>query len=65
LDRVREAVPDRPVFVGSGATAESARLLLARCSGLIVGTSLKEDGDVAKPVSAERATAFARAALQG
>ncbi len=45
LDRVQQvkrAVPDRPVLVGSGATADTIRAILAVCDGVIVGTHLKQ-----------------------
>jgi len=54
LKRVREAVPDVPLLVGSGATAESAADLLALADGLIVGTSVKRDGRLDRPVDAAR-----------
>ncbi len=38
LKRVRDAVPDAPLLVGSGATAETAAELLAVADGVIVGT---------------------------
>ncbi len=62
LRRVAEAVPDRRVFVGSGATAESAAELLRLCGGIIVGTSIKQDQRTANPIDAALARAFARAA---
>ncbi len=58
---VRAAVADRPLFVGSGVTAESVAALLASADGAIVGTSLKEAGIVGNPVSPERVRALCRA----
>jgi membrane complex biogenesis BtpA family protein len=65
LRRVREAVPDHLLFVGSGATAETAGALLAWANGIIVGTGIKPGGDPASPIDLELATAFARAAGRG
>ena len=54
LKRVRSAVPDVPLLVGSGVTAETAAELLSIADALIVGTALKRDGDVTAPVDADR-----------
>lgn len=58
LRAVREAVPDRPVLVGSGVTARSVRGLLRTADGVIVGTALKRDGRVQAPVDPRRARDF-------
>jgi membrane complex biogenesis BtpA family protein len=54
VKRVRSAVPDVPILVGSGVTAETAAELLSIADALIVGTSLKRDGDVSNPVDPAR-----------
>jgi len=54
LKRVRSVVPDLPILVGSGVTPESAPELLSLADALIVGTSLKRDGDVNAPVDPAR-----------
>jgi len=54
VKRVRGAVPDVPVLVGSGVTPENAADLLSVADALIVGTSLKHGGDVTKPVDPAR-----------
>jgi hypothetical protein len=54
VKRVRSAVPDVPILVGSGVTAETASELLSIADALIVGTSLKLDGDVTKAVDPAR-----------
>jgi membrane complex biogenesis BtpA family protein len=46
-----------PVFVGSGATADTVRTLLATANGVIVGTAIKVDGVSTNPVDLERARA--------
>ena len=68
LDKVREArelAGDTPVLVGSGATEANVRAFLNVADGVIVGTDLKEDGEVARPVDALRVKAFVKAALGG
>lgn len=62
--RVREAVADTPVLVGSGFTIESAKEMLSAASGAIVGTALKQDGDVSAPVDVERVRALRAAMLE-
>ena len=55
---VKSAVPTIPVLVGSGFSADTATALLAHADGAIVGTSLKQQGNVALPVSSERVRAL-------
>jgi membrane complex biogenesis BtpA family protein len=62
VKRVRAAVPDRPILVGSGVTAETVRDLLAVADGAIVGTWVKRDGRTANPVDPARAAALVEAA---
>jgi hypothetical protein len=62
LKRVRAALPDRPILVGSGVTPETIGPLLALADGAIVGTWLKREGRTVNPVDPERAAALARAA---
>lgn len=59
---VRKAVPDRPILIGSGATSDNARELLAVADGIIVGTAIKQDGRTSAPVDPLRAAAFVQAA---
>ncbi len=61
LARVRAACPGTPLFVGSGATAETVAGLLAAADGAIVGSWLKRDGRVEEPVDPDRARAMAAA----
>lgn len=65
LDCVRAAVPDRRIFIGSGATAQTVKSLLERADGVIVGTALKRDGDISNPIDAELARDFVEAARSG
>jgi uncharacterized protein len=54
VKRVRSAMPDVPLLVGSGVTVETAAELLSMADALIVGTSVKRDGLVGNPVDPER-----------
>jgi len=54
VERAKEAVPDFPVLVGSGVFQGNAGELLSVADGVIVGTSLKEDGIVTNPVDRAR-----------
>ena len=62
LKRVRGAVPDAPLLVGSGATPETVAELLSVADAVIVGTSLKRDGRLANPVDVERVCRLVAAA---
>ncbi|MCC6555990.1 MAG: BtpA/SgcQ family protein [Polyangiaceae bacterium] len=65
LEKVREArrlAGDRPLLVGSGATEENAAAFLEAADGIIVGSSLKEDGRCENPVDIERVKRFVEAA---
>jgi membrane complex biogenesis BtpA family protein len=62
LERVRDAVGRVPILVGSGATAETAAELLSVADGLIVGTAVKRDGNVANPVDPGRVRRLVEAA---
>lgn len=62
LQRVREAVPDAAILIGSGSTAETAEELLRYADGLIVGTAAKTDGQLDGPVDSERVRAIVDAA---
>ncbi|MCB1077266.1 MAG: BtpA/SgcQ family protein [Verrucomicrobiae bacterium] len=65
LDRlraVREAVPEAPLFAGSGVTLETLADTLSVANGVIVGSSLKRHGRLDAPVDPEIAEAFVRAA---
>jgi hypothetical protein len=52
--RVKAAVSDVPIFVGSGVNAGNVAEILSVADGVIVGTSLKVDGKVENPVDVER-----------
>jgi hypothetical protein len=58
IRRVKAAVPNTPVLVGSGFNAQTAIALLQAADGAIVGTSVKRDGVVSNPVDEERVRAL-------
>jgi membrane complex biogenesis BtpA family protein len=62
LRTVKGSVPDRPVYVGSGADANSVGALLDVADGVIVGSSLKREGRTTDPLDPQRVEAFIRAA---
>lgn len=62
LAKVRRAVPEAPVLVGSGVTKGTVKPLLGISDGVIVGTDLKQAGRTENPVDPLRARAFVRAA---
>ena len=59
---VKAAVPEAPVYVGSGIDAGSIAGFLEFADGVIVGTALKTDGVTTNPVDPERARALVAAA---
>ncbi len=61
LVRVKEAVSDKPVFIGSGATKETIATLLSKVDGAIVGSALKPDGDISRPIDRALADEFVAA----
>jgi membrane complex biogenesis BtpA family protein len=62
LKRVRGAVPEAPLLVGSGASAETVADLLSVADAVIVGTSIKRDGRLSSPVDVERVRRLVAAA---
>lgn len=62
--RVRNAVPEAPVLVGSGVNIANVEETLSLVHGVIVGTALKENGDISCPVDGRRAKEFFRRAQQ-
>jgi membrane complex biogenesis BtpA family protein len=62
LRAVRAALPDVPLYAGSGTTAETVAETLRLATGVIVGTSVKRGGRTRAPVDAKRARAYVAAA---
>jgi len=65
LQTVRAAVPDRPLFVGSGVDVDTVSEVLEMADGVIVGTSIKEGRISDAPVDESLARALAARARQG
>lgn len=60
LQAVRKAV-SAPIFVGSGLTLDNAASIVPHIDGAIVGSYLKENGDIRRPVDTERTSRFMEA----
>lgn len=60
--RVKQALPETPLLVGSGVTAENLERFWPWADGMIVGSALKEGGDARRPVDPARARSFLDAA---
>ena len=60
--RLRKAVPDAMILVGSGASAANLGALAEVADGAIVGSSLKVDGRVSGQIDPDRARELIRAA---
>jgi membrane complex biogenesis BtpA family protein len=58
---VKTAAESTPVIIGSGATEESVAFLVAYADGIIVGTSLKQDGHARNPVDPHRVERLVKA----
>jgi membrane complex biogenesis BtpA family protein len=59
---VRQAVPDRPLLIGSGVSASSVADWLALADGIIAGTAIKREAKIELPVDPLRARELVRAA---
>ena len=60
LEAVRKTCSTAKILLGSGVTVQNAADYLPLADGFIVGTSLKVDGNVSKPVDSRRVRALAR-----
>jgi uncharacterized protein len=58
---VKEALPETPVWIGSGVRPETIQALLEIADGAIVGSCLKRGGFAENPVDPGRASALIRA----
>ena len=60
VEKVSEAkrLATRPVLIGSGANEENIGALLRHADGVLVGSSLKQDGVMENPVDENRVRAF-------
>jgi membrane complex biogenesis BtpA family protein len=59
---VRAAMPGTPIYVGSGANAETLPALLEVADGAIIGSAAKENADPANPVNVNLVKALTEAA---
>jgi membrane complex biogenesis BtpA family protein len=65
IEKIRAAkkmAKDCPVLIGSGATEENVGAFLAVADGVIVGSSIKENGRIEEAVDVERVRRFVKAA---
>jgi uncharacterized protein len=65
LEKVREArrlVGNTPILLGSGTDERNIAAFMEVADGAIVGSSIKENGDIANPVDVERVRRFVNAA---
>ena len=51
---VRNVIEDRPVWVGSGVTADTVSAVAKVAQGAIIGTALHADGDIMAPIDKDR-----------
>jgi membrane complex biogenesis BtpA family protein len=58
LERVKHAVPDVAVLANTGVRRDTVAEILRVADGVVVGTSMKEDGVTWNPVDAARVRAF-------
>ena len=61
VERVRQACPETPIFLGSGVTVRNVQDFLPWASGFIVGSSLKKNGKLSNPVDPKRVAQLAKA----
>jgi membrane complex biogenesis BtpA family protein len=58
ISEVKKQIPDFPVFLNTGAKADNVTEFLRVADGVIVGSSLKQDGYTWNPVDPGRVKAF-------
>jgi membrane complex biogenesis BtpA family protein len=54
VQRVRDRVPNAPLWIGSGVNTENVRGLLAIADGVIVGSAFEKDGRAGAEVEVDR-----------
>lgn len=65
IEKIRAAkalAKECPLLIGSGATEENAGAFLNNADGLIVGSSIKENGRIEEPVDVDRVRRLVKAA---
>jgi membrane complex biogenesis BtpA family protein len=66
VNRMRAVLPpEAPIWVGSGATPETAKTLLEASDGLIVGSALRKEGRAGAGIDGARVSAFLGAVGRG
>ncbi|WP_455285548.1 BtpA/SgcQ family protein [[Eubacterium] cellulosolvens] len=60
LRRIKQSVPDKAVLIGSGLASRNAVRLLGEADGAIVGTSLKQNGKIERPIDETRVKELVR-----
>jgi membrane complex biogenesis BtpA family protein len=65
VERVRQACPETPMFLGSGVTVANVQEFLPWASGFIVGSSLKKSRKLSNPVDPKRVAQLAKAIARG
>ena len=58
LEKVKAAVPRRPVFANTGVNIDNVADILAVADGCVIGTHFKVDGDTWNPVDGARVEAL-------
>jgi uncharacterized protein len=58
LARVKQALPDTPVFANTGVRIDTVADILRHADGCVVGTHFKQGGDTWAPVDRDRAARF-------
>jgi membrane complex biogenesis BtpA family protein len=58
MKAVKGAVPDKPLFSGSGITHENVESVTGLCDGCIVGKAFKKDGRMENPVDKIKVESF-------
>src|SRR5262245_44910167 len=62
LEAVKRVLPNTPVLANTGVKHQTVAEVMSIADGVIVGSSLKVDGDTWNPVDPDRATEFMRLA---
>lgn len=58
LEVVKNSIPDTPVFANTGVNIDNVEDILSIADGVVIGSSLKVDGDTWNPVDRKRVTEF-------
>ena len=58
LRRVKETIPDTPVFANTGVNLDTVADILSIADGAVIGTHFKQSGDTWNPVDGDRVAHF-------